>query len=125
MELANWVKAARTHAGWTIEKLAEEMGRSKAAAGFWERGTTRPSYEQVTRIAKLTGWPMPDETAPTTLSDIQNARGNRWPFPRVDQQKLLRLRGPNARNLENAILAAAADLSVDLRTVAAGKSKRA
>ncbi|MGQ3227118.1 MAG: helix-turn-helix transcriptional regulator, partial [Hydrogenophaga sp.] len=57
MELKTWVKNAREHAGMTIEQLGSAVGRSKAAAGFWETGKTKPSYAQVQKISLVTGWP--------------------------------------------------------------------
>lgn len=68
MELKDWVKAARLHAGLTIEQLGIALGRSKGAAGFWERGNTKPSYAQVKQIAQITGYPMPD-TEQESLAD--------------------------------------------------------
>ncbi|MGQ3001274.1 MAG: helix-turn-helix transcriptional regulator [Hydrogenophaga sp.] len=121
MELKTWVKNAREHAGMTIEQLGSAVGRSKAAAGFWETGKTKPSYAQVQKISLVTGWPMPEGAPPAEISDLAKARGRRWPFSRIDQQKFLALLGADARNMENAILAAAGDLNIDIRPTRSGK----
>lgn len=60
MDLKDWVKAARAHKGWTLEAMGAAMGRSKATAGFWEKGDTAPSYAQVRKLSELTGYPMPE-----------------------------------------------------------------
>jgi len=41
---------------------------------------------------------------------------NAWPYSRVDLSKLSRLNGVAARAMENAMLATAGDLGVDIRT---------
>lgn len=61
MELKNWVRLARKHKGWTLEKMAEAVGRSKSNVGLWEQGKHSPSYEQVKQIAAETGFPLPHE----------------------------------------------------------------
>lgn len=123
MELKEWVKAARENAKLTIEQLATAMGRSKAAAGFWETGSTRPSYAQVKRISEITNWPMPDTGTVASTVDIAEARAKRWPYTRIDYGKLVALQGKEARHIENAILAAAGDLDLDIRVRRSGKSK--
>lgn len=60
MELKEWVRAARRHAGWTQQRLGDEVGRTKANVAHWESGKHPPSYAQVTQISALTGYPMPD-----------------------------------------------------------------
>lgn len=125
MDLKVWVKAAREHGKLTIEQLAAAMGRSKAAAGFWETGTTRPSYAQIKKISEITGWPMPDTEPAPSMSELDAARAKRWPYTRIDYEKLAGLRGTDARNLENAILAAAGDLDLDIRVARRGKSASA
>lgn len=49
----------------------------------------------------------------------------RWPFSRIDYDKFVCLKGVDARNIENAILAAAGDLDIDVRVARSGKSKAA
>lgn len=118
MEMKQWVKAARDHAGLTIEQLAHKMGRSKAAAGFWETGATKPSYVQMLKISELTGFALPETSAPVApgATSIKVARAKLWPFARVDYDKLIGLTGAEARHLENAMLAAAGDLDIDIRS---------
>lgn len=125
MELKDWVRSAIDHKGITIEKLAEAIGRSKAAVGFWATGATKPSYAQVQRISEITGYAMPESDAELPANDLQKARLQRWPFPRVDRLKLLAVEGAGARSLENALLAAAGDMGIDIRSVRKGKTKRA
>lgn len=125
MELKVWVKTAREHAKLTIEQLATALGRSKAAAGFWETGATRPSYAQIKKISEVTGWPMPDTEAAPSVSELDAARAKRWPYVRIDYEKLAGLQGSDARNLENAILAAAGDLDLDIRVARRGKKASA
>lgn len=64
MELEKWVRAARKHKGWTLEAMGEALGRSKATAGFWETGKSKPSFAQVLRIAEVTGYPVPSQLTP-------------------------------------------------------------
>jgi len=59
MELHEWVKAARKHRSWTQQELGDAVGRSKANVAMWERGSHKPSYEQIVQISKQTGFPMP------------------------------------------------------------------
>ena len=117
MEPKEWVKAARSHAGLTIEQLAGELGRSKAAAGFWETGSTKPSYAQVKKISEITGYAMPDgERLPVlAATDTRTMRPKLWPYPRINYEKFVGLSGTAARSLENAILATAGDVGVDIR----------
>lgn len=75
MELKDWVKAARERKGLTIEGLAAELDRSKAAVGFWETGKTNPSYAQIKKISELTGYPMPDEREPSNVEPGPDLRG--------------------------------------------------
>lgn len=123
MEVKQWVKAARDHAGLTIEQLAHKMGRSKAAAGFWETGATKPSYAQMLKIAEITGHALPEKAAPlvATATDIKTARVKLWPYPRIDYEKFVALSGVTARSIENAVLAAAGDLEIDIRPARSAK----
>lgn len=60
MELKDWVRAARAHKKWTQQQLGDAVARTKANVAHWESGKHPPSYSQVTQIAALTGYPMPD-----------------------------------------------------------------
>lgn len=125
MELKEWVRAARNHAGLTIEQLAVELNRSKAAAGFWETGATKPSYQQMARISAVTGYPMPGDVVAPPRDDIAAARSKKWPFKRIDFEKLTALSATQAKNLENAMLVAAGDLDLDIRVAHSAKRKAA
>lgn len=59
------------------------------------------------------------------VSYMARTRQERWPFSRVDFDKLVSLQGVDARNLENALLAAAGDLDLDIRVARSGKIRRA
>lgn len=59
MDIKDWIKAARQHAGWTQEKLGEAVGRTKANVGHWETGKHEPKLEQIEAIAKATGYAPP------------------------------------------------------------------
>ena len=50
MDIKDWIKAARQHAGWTQEKLGEAVGRTKANVGHWETGKHEPKLEQIAAI---------------------------------------------------------------------------
>ena len=73
MDLARWVHAARTHAKMTMQELGEALHRTKGAVFHWERGTVLPSFEQVTKIAELTGYPLPG--TPTTTDALTGSEG--------------------------------------------------
>lgn len=128
MELKDWVKAARQHKDMTLEQLAHAVGRSKAAAGFWETGKTKPSFAQMQQISGITGYPMPGDaasSATSTTDQLAAPRSKRWPYERIDYEKLVSLKGAAAKNLENAILAAAADIDIDIKAARFGKRKAA
>lgn len=74
MELKEWVRAARHHAGWTQQRLGDEVGRTKANVAHWESGKHPPSYAQVAQISALTGYPMPDSLV--NLEVTRRAQGN-------------------------------------------------
>lgn len=67
MKLNDWIKAARTGAGMTLEGLGERLGRTKGNVHGWEKGLHEPSLSQVLKIAEVTkadlslieGWPAP------------------------------------------------------------------
>lgn len=59
MDIKDWIKAARQHAGLTQERLGEAVGRTKANVGHWETGKHEPKLEQIEAIAKATGYPPP------------------------------------------------------------------
>ncbi|EXU78783.1 hypothetical protein AX13_09850 [Comamonas aquatica DA1877] len=59
MDIKDWIKAARTHKGWTQQQLGDAVGRTKANVGHWETGKHEPKLDQIQAIAKETGYPLP------------------------------------------------------------------
>lgn len=61
IDLSKWVLAAREYAGqeMTQEKLAESLGRTKANVSAMENGRSKPSFEQMMEIHRVTGYPLP------------------------------------------------------------------
>ena len=61
INLSEWVLAAREYAGpeMTQEKLAEHLGRTKANVSAMENGRSKPSFEQMIEIHRVTGYPLP------------------------------------------------------------------
>lgn len=72
MEIKDWIKAARQHAGLTQEKLGEAVGRTKANVGHWETGKHEPKLEQIEAISKATGYP-PPEWSVAVQSNVESA----------------------------------------------------
>jgi transcriptional regulator with XRE-family HTH domain len=58
MELKEWIKAARAHAGLSGESLGERIGRTKGNISAWENGLHEPSVSQVIQIGNVTGYPL-------------------------------------------------------------------
>lgn len=58
MNLNEWVKAARQHAKLTQEQLGERLSLTKGNISGWENGRHQPSFDQVQRIAEITGYTM-------------------------------------------------------------------
>lgn len=61
MDLADWVKEARTHWGKTQTALGDALGVTKGNVSGWEKGRHKPSIEQMARISQITGYPVPKE----------------------------------------------------------------
>lgn len=59
MELKDWIKAARTHKGWTQQQLGDAVGRTKANVGHWETGKHEPKFDLIEAISSATGYPPP------------------------------------------------------------------
>ena len=66
-----------------------------------------------------------EELAQYNVAGLPSARRNPWPFPRIDFDKFVGLSPIEARHMENAILAAAGDLDLDIRVARPTKSKAA
>lgn len=59
MDIKDWIKAARTHKGWTQQQLGDAVGRTKANVGHWETGKHEPKLDLIEAIAKATGYTPP------------------------------------------------------------------
>ncbi|MFT3720396.1 helix-turn-helix transcriptional regulator [Pseudorhodoferax sp.] len=80
MNIKDWVRSARQHAGLTQAQLGEALNVTKGNVSGWENGRHNPSYEQIRAIAQRTGVPLPDSgpadlAAPPALGPPQ---GNVW-----------------------------------------------
>lgn len=49
------VQTARKAAGYTQQRLAEELGVSRSAVAMWETGETRPRSDRLLRLAEILG----------------------------------------------------------------------
>jgi phage repressor protein C with HTH and peptisase S24 domain len=58
MNIGEWVRAARDSVGWSQEQLGAVVEKTKGNVSAWENGRHEPSYEQLSRIAKATGYPL-------------------------------------------------------------------
>lgn len=110
MEMKQWIRQARLHAGMTQEKLADALGVTKGNVSAWENGRHEPSLDQIKRIRDETGYADPFQEAfappPPKLQ---------WPFPALSEEKLRALRGEDAARLEAVILLGAAQLGLDVK----------
>jgi transcriptional regulator with XRE-family HTH domain len=59
MDIHAWVKAARTHKGWTQGELGERLGVVKQNVSAWENGHHEPSIGQMLAISEATGYAIP------------------------------------------------------------------
>lgn len=59
LDIAGWVKAARTHGELTQDQLGERLGVTKGNVSGWENGRHEPSYRQLLQISAMTRFPMP------------------------------------------------------------------
>jgi phage repressor protein C with HTH and peptisase S24 domain/DNA-binding XRE family transcriptional regulator len=55
MDVAGWVKRARTQKKLTQEQLGDALGVTKGNVSGWETGRHQPSYAQMVRISEITG----------------------------------------------------------------------
>ena len=81
MEIKDWVKAARNHAGLTLEQLGARLSRTKANVGHWQSGKHKPSYEQMLQISQVTGYPMPAIGASSEQQEHLSIVDNTEPQP--------------------------------------------
>jgi SOS-response transcriptional repressor LexA len=75
MDIKEWVKAARKHAGLTLEQLGALVDRTKANVGHWESGKHKPSYSQIVQISVATGYAMPPSAGLVNVEPGPDARG--------------------------------------------------
>jgi SOS-response transcriptional repressor LexA len=61
MDIAQWVKAARTKAGISQEDLAAKLNLTKGNVSAWENRRHKPKLEQILEIHNLTGHSLPEE----------------------------------------------------------------
>jgi transcriptional regulator with XRE-family HTH domain len=51
----NTIKTYRNARGWSLKRLAKDMGVSKTTIGRWESGQTEPSPEAVEKLKIIMG----------------------------------------------------------------------
>jgi len=77
MDIAHWVKAARTKAGLSQDALGQHLGGlTKANVSSWETGRHKPKLDQVLAIHALSGLALPPplggpNVAPSALGSRQ------------------------------------------------------
>lgn len=120
---ANFTKAL-AESGVPPKAIAEARDISEQAVSNWKR-TGKIARAHLPTIAALTGWSVerllssqPMEGEQGTSSEkaiVLQHRAKKWPYRRIDYDKLVDLSGAAAINLENAILAAASEIDIDIR----------
>lgn len=83
MDLAGWVRAARAHGKLTMQQLGDELGLTRGAIYHWEHDNNNPSFQQIARIAEITGYPMPllaggeppAVELPSSVNDLSGSEG--------------------------------------------------
>lgn len=114
MELKDWIKAARTHAGLTQEDFGSQLNLSKANISGWENGRHEPSFRQVVMVAGLTNFPVDelwgDAFEPKGPSLAEAAFANRAPSGRVLVEQLVALAKPHRPTLRKNLAALLAEL---------------
>ncbi|MBW7823408.1 helix-turn-helix domain-containing protein [Streptococcus thermophilus] len=53
MDFAERLKTLRKQANFTQKEIAEKIGISQPAYGDWERGTKKPTQENLVKLAKI------------------------------------------------------------------------
>lgn len=115
--------------GLNRSKFAQEHGIPGGAAMIYQHinGLRPISFEAANAYARAFGVPIGEISARFSpegpLPERPEAQGIHWPYPRIDFDKLVALTGTEARNLENAILAAAADVEIDIKWVSPGRRR--
>lgn len=85
MEIDKWIRAARSHKGWTQQQLADLVGRTKANIGHWETGKHSPGMDQLAVISTATGYPLPRVGAPAEESNVTLGPGAHGPYPLISE----------------------------------------
>lgn len=83
MEVKDWIRAARSHKGWTQTQLGDAIGRTKANVGHWETGKHSPSIDQLALVSKLTEFPLPEMGAPPTVANTEPGPDIRGKVPLI------------------------------------------
>ena len=71
MDIAQWVKAARTKAGLSQEELAMRLDLTKGNVSAWENRRHKPRLEQILTIHQLTGHPLPEEIGGSNVAPAE------------------------------------------------------
>lgn len=62
-----------------MQQLADHMSLTKGAIYHWEHGNNNPSFEQMVRIAEVTGYAMPAAApgadTPASLQELSGTEG--------------------------------------------------
>lgn len=83
MDVKDWIRAARSHKGWTQTELGDAIGRTKANVGHWETGKHSPSIDQIAQISKLTGYPLPSMGATIAVANTEPGPDLRGKVPLI------------------------------------------
>lgn len=131
-KLGQAIKAAIETKAVTQRAVAEHFGVKPPSVQDWiKRGTIGKEklpqlWDYFADVAGPRHWGLerfPHHSAPhqthNNLNDqkaaIKNIQTKTWPFARVDYEKFIALTGSSARAMENAILATAGDIGIDVR----------
>lgn len=132
MEMKEWVRTARAKGGFTLERLGEAMGRTKANVHAWEKGSHEPSVGQFFRLARLTrmdpaeldDWPVDFRVVygETGKNDSKGEDMNGWP---LQPELLAALQNADPKALKRAEVALMSALGFDIEFVrSAQETKR-
>lgn len=104
-ELAKWVKEAREFGELTQDQLGEVLGRTKANISSMEKARHEPSYTQLLRIAKATGYPkpFPGMSEPVKLDNITSSNAADWPFKSISYEQYQQLSQSDKREIESIL----------------------
>lgn len=103
MELSAWLKTARKTSQKTQAQLAQALDVTKGNVSAWENGRHKPSYAQLLRISEITGVSLNNEIVAVS-----------WPFERVSQEKIKKLKKSDLEQIEAILMFGAAQLGIDI-----------